>query len=66
MSKGNYTVVLTTTTVHTFEIDEVNSSEEAISVAEGLLEEGETGTITLQEVVTWDAYPQEEGEEDEG
>lgn len=60
MAKGRFKVILTTTSEHEYDIEDVNSPEEAISVAEMLLEEGETGNITMQDEVAWDAYPEDE------
>lgn len=61
MSKQEFCVEVTQTTRHKFCI-EANSPEEAISVAESYLEDGEVGEITETLVEDADAYPCDEGE----
>jgi len=64
MSKQTFKVILTTLTEHEYEIPDMNSEEEAISVGEQLFEDGDEGSVTNQEVVSWDAYPEDSEEED--
>jgi hypothetical protein len=61
--KGTYKVVLNVATDHSYTIDEVNSPEEAIVVAERMFKDGEPGSVTFEDVTSWDAYLDEEGEE---
>jgi hypothetical protein len=58
--KGTYQVTLTVTSEHNYTIDEVNSPEEAIVVAERLFKEGEPGSVSVENVESWDAYLEEE------
>lgn len=64
--KKNYVVVLSVTQELTYEIDAVNSPEEAEGLAEGLFEMGEEpqDKETI-EVVAIDSYPQDDDEEEE-
>lgn len=66
LDRREFNVQLTVTTTHEY-IVTARSEEEAVSIAETLHEDGETGEIIASEVETGDAYPMdEEGElEDE-
>lgn len=59
--KGTYQVTLTVTSEHMYSIDDVNSPEEAIVVAERMFKDGELGSVTTENVESWDAYLEEEG-----
>jgi len=62
MSKQTFQVDLELQTTHHFEI-EANTPDEAVSVAESLLDEGEVGEIDSDYfVISSDAYPGSEKE----
>lgn len=59
MSKNTYEVVISAE--HIFKVSDMNSPEEAESVAEGMFEDGDEGEIGEVEVV--DVYPSEDEDE---
>ena len=62
MSKQTFQVDLELQTIHHFEI-EANTPDEAISVAESLLDEGDIGELDSDYfVISSDAYPVSEKE----
>jgi hypothetical protein len=61
--KKTYKVVVDLVTTHEFEVDEVNSPEEAEDVVSQWLDEGEMGSITGQETLGFDSYPVEKEED---
>lgn len=56
MSKQTYTVAIERVTNHLFTVSDVNSPDEAVLVAEGLLEDGELGEIIDKEILGSDAW----------
>lgn len=57
--KKPFVVTLTVVSEHVFNVEEANTPEEAISIAEVMFEEGEMGNDTIVDMDA-DAYPVEE------
>ena len=55
--KRSYQVEVEVITKHLFDIDDVNSPEEAEQMAEDLLEDGDLGSILDKEYINFDSYP---------
>ena len=60
MAKKTYKVVINRTTTHEFEIEEMNSPEEAETVAVEWLNDGEEGDVTSSEDEVADVFPKED------
>jgi len=56
---ATFVVSLGVSTMHEYQID-ARTSEEAITVAEQMLEEGDRGVVSSSEIEVWDAYPLED------
>lgn len=61
MAKESFKVILKVETECHYIIDEANSEEEALIIAEQSLLEGDEGEMENQEVVAWDVFKVEEG-----
>lgn len=60
--KRNYKVFVDVLTTHEYEVEEVNSPEEAESIVEQWLEEGEEGVVAQREVTDMTSFRSDEGE----
>lgn len=60
--KRNYKVFVDVLTTHEYEVEEVNSPEEAESIVEQWLEEGEEGIVAQREVTDMTSFRSDEGE----
>lgn len=61
--KRTYKVVMEVIKTHEFEVEDVNSPEEAIEIAEQYIADGEEGSISDTEIFETDAYPLDEEDE---
>jgi hypothetical protein len=62
--KQDFVVVISTETDHTYRIEECNTLEEAESIAEQMLSEGEEGSIEVVDSYVVDSFPVEGEVED--
>lgn len=60
MAKESYKVILHVESDHEFIIEEANSEEEALIVAEQTFLDGDPGEIDNEEIVAWDVIPEAE------
>lgn len=59
----SYTVEMMISRMHKFDDIEATNVDEAIRIAEELIEDGETGDVSEVDQISVDAYPNDEQEE---